>query len=226
MAEGLAEARQQAFANRRIARSDGDPVALKRQGNVPTFEEAAKDVIDLHAGNWKDGDKNRAQWWASLHDYAMPRLGHLRVSAVSTADVMAVLLPIWHDKRETARRVRQRIGAVMKWAVAQGYRHDNPAGEAIAAALPRNGYVRKHMAALPHGEVSDALAKVRSSAAGRSTKLAFEFSGVDRSAFRGGTARDVGRGRPCRGCVDRAGRTHEGKARTSRAVVRPALWRF
>ena len=86
MAEGLAEARQQAFANRRIARSGGDPVALKRQGNVPTFEEAAKDVIDLHAGNWKDGGKNRAQWWASLHDYAMPRLGHLRVSAVSTAE--------------------------------------------------------------------------------------------------------------------------------------------
>ena len=39
---------------------------------------------------------------------------------------MEVLLPIWSTKRETARRVRQRIGAVMKWAVAQGYREDNP----------------------------------------------------------------------------------------------------
>ena len=83
--------------------------------------------------------------------------------------------PIWHDKRETARRVRQRIGAIMKWAIAQGHRQDNPAGEAIAAALPRNGAVRKHMAALPHDEVAGALAKVRASAAGASTKLAFEF---------------------------------------------------
>ena len=33
-----------------------------------------------------------------------------------------------------ARVVRQRIGAVMKWAVAKGYRSDNPAGDAIAAA--------------------------------------------------------------------------------------------
>ena len=31
---------------------------------------------------------------------------------------MAVLLPIRSTKHEIARRVRQRIGAVMKWAVA------------------------------------------------------------------------------------------------------------
>ena len=171
----LVEARQQAFANRKLARAGGDPIALRRQGHVPTFEEAAEKVITFHAGNWRDGGKSAKQWRASLRDYAMPRLGRLRVSAVSTANVMAVLLPIWHDKRETARRVRQGIGAVMKWAIAQGYRQDNPAGEAIAAALPRNGHVRKHMAALPHGEVSEALARVRSSAAGTSTKLAFEF---------------------------------------------------
>ena len=171
----LAEARQQAFGNRKLARAGGDPIALKRQHHVPTFEEAAEQVIDLHAGNWKDGGKSAGQWRASLAAYAMPRLGRLRVSAISTADVMAVLLPIWHDKRETARRVRQRIGAVMKWAVAQGHRQDNPAGEAIGAALPRNGVARKHMAALPHGEVSDALARVQASAAGTTTKLAFEL---------------------------------------------------
>ena len=44
------------------------------------------------------------------------------MDAVTTSDVMAVLLPIWSTKRETARRLRNRIGAVMKWAVAQGYR--------------------------------------------------------------------------------------------------------
>ena len=171
----LAEARQQAFANRKLARAGGDPIALRRQGHVPTFAEAAENVITFHAGNWKDGGKSAQQWRASLRDYAMPRLGRRRVSAVTSADVMAVLLPIWHEKRETARRVRQRIGAVMKWAIAQGYREDNPAGEAIAGALPRNGHVPKHMAALPHGEVADALVKVRASAAGTLTKLAFEF---------------------------------------------------
>lgn len=32
------------------------------------------------------------------------------------------LLPIWLDKPETARRVRQRIGAVLNWAYAKGHR--------------------------------------------------------------------------------------------------------
>ena len=51
-----------------------------------------------------------------------------RVDQVTAADVLAVLAPICGTKRETARRVRQRIGAVMKWAVANGYRETNPAG--------------------------------------------------------------------------------------------------
>ena len=36
------------------------------------------------------------------------------------ADVTAVLLPIWTEKRDTARRVPQRISGVMRWTVAQG----------------------------------------------------------------------------------------------------------
>ena len=107
-----------------------------RGRSVPTFADAVETVIEIHAAGWKDGGKSAAQWRASLRDYAMPRLGRRRVADISTADVMAVLLPIWNDKRETARRVRQRIGAVMKWAIAEGHRGDNPAGEAIGAALP------------------------------------------------------------------------------------------
>ena len=53
---------------------------------------------------------------------------------------------------ETARRVRQRISAVMRWLVAQAYRADNPAGGAIAAALPNVGDTRRHFRALHHTE--------------------------------------------------------------------------
>ena len=88
---------------------------------------------------------------------------------------MAVLLPIWNEKRVTARRVRHRISAVMRWAVAQGYREDNPAGEAIGAALPKNGVRPQHLAALPYAEVAGALEQVRRSGAYPATVLAFEF---------------------------------------------------
>ena len=94
---------------------------------------------------------------------------------INTADVMAVLVPIWNEKRVTARRVRQRIGAVMRWAVAQGYREDNPAGDAIGAALPKNGVRAQHLAALPYAEVAGAIDTVRGSGAYLATVLAFEF---------------------------------------------------
>ena len=64
----------------------------------------------------------------------------------------------------------------MKWAVAQGFRQDNPAGEAISAVLPRqNGKGKRHHRALPHGEVAGAIAAVCASGSGAAVKLAFEF---------------------------------------------------
>ena len=171
----LAEARQTAFEYRKVARAGGDPVTLKRRPDVPTFAQAAETVIGIHREGWKDGGKSEMQWRASLRDYAMLKLGRKSVDEITTADVMAVLIPHWHTKTETMRRVRQRIGAVMKWAVAQGHRGDNPAGDAIAAALPKGGSVRQHQRALPFREVGAALARVRTSDAYRPAVLAFEF---------------------------------------------------
>ena len=171
----LAEVRQAAFEYRKIARAGGDPLALKRRQDVPTFAEAVETVIAVHREGWKDAGKSEKQWRASLREYAMRRLGRKRVDRIDTADVMAVLIPHWHTKNETMRRVRQRIGAVMKWAVAQGYRGDNPAGDAISAALPKTGTMRRHQRDLPFAEVGSALDKVKGSSAYKGTVLALEF---------------------------------------------------
>ena len=179
----LAEARKAALANRRAIHQGRDP----RGGGIPTFKQAAEKVIRIHAETWRPGGKSEAQWKSSLGAYAMPRIGRKRVDKINTADVMAVLLPIWNTKRETARRVRQRIGAVMKWAVAKGYRQDNPAGEAIGAALPKNGVRRQHQKALPHSQVADAIGRIRKSGAWTGTKLCFEF--IVLTAVRSGEAR-------------------------------------
>ena len=171
----LTEARQAAFECRKIARAGGDPLALRRREDVPTFAEAVETVIAIHREGWKEAGKSEKQWRASLRDYAMPLLGSKRVDQITTADVMAVLVPHWHTRTETMRRVRQRIGAVMKWAVAQGFRADNPAGDAISAALPKTGAVRRHHRALPYTEVGAALDRVKASGARRGTVLALEF---------------------------------------------------
>ena len=71
---------------------------------------------------------------------------------------MSVLLPIWSDKRETARRVKQRISSICRWAVAQGHRIDDPAGIVLDAALPRGDIKVQHLPALVHDEVAECLA--------------------------------------------------------------------
>ena len=105
---------------------DGDPLAEKRHGQgVATVEEAAAAVLEQQRPGWRNA-KHARDCPRSLRAYAFPRIGALRVSEVTTANVLEILTPIWHDKPETARRMRQRISAVMKWAVAMGYRPDNP----------------------------------------------------------------------------------------------------
>ena len=170
---GLAEARAAALSNRQLAARGLDPRV--RTAGVPTFQEASERVIEMHASSWKEGSKSEGQWRSSLSAYVYPYIGSKAVDQVRSADVMVVLLPIWTAKPETAQRVRQRIGAVMKWAIAQGFREDNPAGEAIGAALPRSGTPRGHHRALPHSEVAGAIAKIKDSGAYISTVLAFEF---------------------------------------------------
>ncbi len=171
----LAEARAAAFENRKLARAGGDPLALRRRPDIPAFEEATRTVIEIHKPTWRNGGRSAGQWESSLRQYAFPRLGARGVDTITTADVMAVLLPIWTEKAETARRVRQRISAIMKWAVAQGYRVDNPAGDAIAAALPKVGGTPKHFRAVHHSEAGDVIRMVRGSQTSLSVRLAFEF---------------------------------------------------
>ncbi|MXW67914.1 MAG: tyrosine-type recombinase/integrase [Gemmatimonadales bacterium] len=169
----LAEARDAALANRKVARAGGDP-RTKRRSSVPTFEQAAAKVFAMHRANWTE--RHAGQWIATLRKtYAYPGIGAKRVDRIRSADVMGVLMPIWNDKYQTAKRVRQRISTVMRWAIAQGYRVDNPAGDAIGAALPKPPRIQKHYEALPYDQVAGAVATVRRSDARLSVKLGIEF---------------------------------------------------
>ena len=171
----LKEAREKALANRKMARAGGDPLAEKRRAQgIPTFAEAAAKVIELHRPSWSSA-RSAAQWQASLRDYVLPQIGARQVDQITTADVMEVLLPIWSDKPETARRVRQRISTIIKWVITQGYRLDNPAGETLGAALPKQNGIKTHHRALAHAEVAAAIAAVQASEAYLGTKLCFEF---------------------------------------------------
>ena len=184
----LAEASETAFQNRRTIRSGGDPLAEKRKRRlkVPTFREAAEATFEANAPRLRTAKATRA-WMAHLDRHAFPILGNMRVDRIAREDVLRVLTPIWSTKPETARKLRQRIRATLKWAQAHGHVEVNAAGEAIDGALPTMPAVKAHLRALPYTEVADALATVEASRASLAAKLAFWF--VVLTACRSGEAR-------------------------------------
>lgn len=124
----LAEAREQATANKRMIRAGGDPLAEKRKAEgILTFAQAVEKYLVGKLVEFRN-DKHRSQWRATLDTYAAPVIGAKPVDAIEARDVLRVLEPIWTTKTETASRLRGRIEAVLSWATVAGHRSgDNPA---------------------------------------------------------------------------------------------------
>lgn len=173
----LAEARELAAQHRRTLRAGGDPLETRRRDAAkPSFGAAAEELISTMEAGWRN-PKHRAQWRSTLKTYAAP-LSNLPVDKVTTADVLAVLKPIWSTKPETASRVRGRIEAVLDAAKAAGHRTgDNPAawrGHLDQLLPARAKLARGHHAAMAINELPAFIARLRE-AAGISAR-ALEFA--------------------------------------------------
>ena len=171
----LAEARERANNLRKIARAGGDPVAeRKTKAGVPTFAEAARQVHAERAPAWSNR-KHAAQWINTLTAYVFPVFGNRPVNQIDTPDVLRALSPLWLNKPETARRLRQRIRAVFDWAKAAGFRSGENPVEGVAKGLPKQPDRENHHAALPYADVPQFIKDLRGSDASEPVKLAFEF---------------------------------------------------
>ena len=53
--------------------------------------------------------KHAAHWASTLATYVHPSIGSKLITDITSADILAVLSPIWTEKPETASRVRQRM---------------------------------------------------------------------------------------------------------------------
>lgn len=129
----LAMARQRGLENRQAVELGRDP----RGEEMPTFAEAADQVIALHREAWKPGSRSESQWRSSLDAYVLPQIGHKRIDEIAVGDVLGVLGGVWTTRPETARRVAQRVLRILTWAMGAGYRSDDPTAAAVAA-LPRH----------------------------------------------------------------------------------------
>ena len=179
----LAEARERAFENRRQARRGGDPLADRRR-RVLTFEQAARRTFEANRARWRG--RTAHDWEQVMGRHILPALGGKPVDRIGREDVLRVLTPIWSSTPAVAKKVRQRIKAVLSWAQAHGHVEVNFAGEAINGALPRQRVVRSHLRALPHQEVPDALIAIGASGE-QAVKACIRF--VVLTACRSGEAR-------------------------------------
>ena len=146
----LAEARKKAAEMRAVARAGGDPLAERdRAKGIPTFEEAAQSVWGDQVEPRALDLKHKVQWLKSLRDYAFPVIGNRRVDLIQSPDILQVLQPIWLEKPETARRIRQRLRMVFDWAIVKRYRESSSPVVGIENALPKQGDKTRHFAAMP-----------------------------------------------------------------------------
>ena len=183
---GLAQAREAAAKHRSLIAAGGDPIAEKRKAAIPTFREAAERTFEANKPRWRNG-KHTISWWQSLEKHAFPIIGDMPVDQIDEEQVLRILTPIWGVRMETARRVRQRIRTVLKWAMAHKFVRHNVAGETIDGALPPMPRVKNHLRALPYSQVSMLLQTVRDSRASLAAKWCLEF--LILTAARSGEAR-------------------------------------
>ena len=160
----LSQAREAAAKHRSLIAAGGDPLAEKRKAAIPTFREAAERTFEANKPRWRNG-KHTVSWWQSLERHAFPIIGDMPVDRIDEEDVLRVLTPIWGVRMETARRVRQRIRTVLKWAMAHKFVRQNVAGESIDGALPPMPRVKNHLRAMPYGEVQEVIEAVQQSRA-------------------------------------------------------------
>lgn len=182
----LAMARRRALENRQLVWNGGDPRAAKRRAKVPTFRKAAASYVEANAPHWRNA-RTAERWGRQLELHAYQAIGGKRVDQISRADVLRIVAPLIQSKPDTGRKVRQMVRAVLAAAQAHGHVDNNPAGDAIEAALPRAVSVKAHHKALPYGEVGEAFGAVEASSAGAAVKACFAFAVL--TACRNGEAR-------------------------------------
>lgn len=163
----LAAARAKADEAREIVGSGGDPKTdlseRKAAAGVVTFGKVADEYIEAMTPKWR-GPKTVAAWERFATAY-VKAIRKAPVDKVTTEDVLRVLRPLWHDKPETATKVRERIKIVLDHAKARGLRSgDNPAqwkGH-LDQILPAPAKLsRGHHAAMPYEDVPAFIRKLQ-----------------------------------------------------------------
>jgi integrase len=124
----LAEARTKANDKRKQLAAGIDPITARdadrkaaraAELHRKTFRQCLDGFLASHGDGWRA--KHLKQWQNSMRTYCRV-LDHVNVADIDTAMVMNVIEGGWRRAPETMDRVRRRIGEILGWATARGFR--------------------------------------------------------------------------------------------------------
>ena len=161
----LQKAREVASECREMVANGLDPKTERKRSVEPTFKECVAEFIAERESEWSNA-KHRHQWAQTLGPAYCSQIENLRVSQITTNDVLAVLREPWQSRPETASRLRGRIERILAYAKVKGWcEGDNPAAWRgnLKEALPSHkNRERKHFKALPYKEMPNFMELLRS----------------------------------------------------------------
>lgn len=183
----LEEARERARELRKVARQGRDPVAVRDEGiaRTVTFKEATFACHEAKAPGWTD--KHAASFLSSLTSHIFPKLGALAVDSINERDVAGVLSPVWLSKPAIGKKLRHRVGLVLDFSKANGWREHPAPREGLRTLLANQGE-GGHYKSMPYEELPDFMASLESKAETMG-RLALLFTIL--TACRNGEAREA-----------------------------------
>jgi integrase len=161
----LAEARVAAMDIRKMVRAGLDPVeqrGLKRPNRAsrPTFEAVARKCYESLRKGWKD--RRNASWISSFENHVFPLIGSKPVDTIDSKAALSVMEPIWLTVPDTARKILQRIGAVLDYAHIKGMIAQPVSLRSVRKGLPRQTRLVQHRQAMSYRDVPAFMAKLMS----------------------------------------------------------------
>ncbi|MCU4337976.1 tyrosine-type recombinase/integrase [Acinetobacter dispersus] len=118
----------------------------------PFFKEVAEDWFENQRETWSV--KHISNVRASLDELYIA-LANKRINQIQAPEILQIIKKIEaRGSLEVAKRTLSRCGMVMKYAIAHGYRYDNPASDLVYALKNRKV---KNLASLSEGEMPEFL---------------------------------------------------------------------
>jgi integrase len=107
--------------------------------------------------------------------HVFPAIGKRPVDEITATEVIDILKPIWNTKRETAKRILQRMRVVFEAAIVRGERYKASPTIGVAAVLGSRKGKLEHHPAMAYADVPAFVTRLRGLEGWPATRFAFEF---------------------------------------------------